>query len=105
MADRTPIPAEAREISLEEFAQGGRTISETAANATNRLYSKSGAIDYRVTVGQTGGALNGCVVKAETGDDAAEKALAKFPGWKVINVTPAGDEARISGGAESVEAA
>lgn len=99
---KVPIPAEAREISYEAFA---RPVSETAASASKRLYAKSGAMPYRVTMGQSGGAMLATVVTAETGDEAAEKALAKHPGWKCINVTPATDEARISGGVEAVEAA
>lgn len=88
---RVPVPADAQEIPYEAFA---RVASPTAASAYNRLFGKSGAIRYRVTVGMPGGALNGAVVTAETGDEAAEAALVKFPGWKVINVTPAGDEYR-----------
>lgn len=88
---KAPIPAEAREIPFEAFA---RRESETAANATKRLFPKSGAMDYRVVLGQSGGALTQTVVNAETGDEAAEKALAKFPGWKVTNVAPAGSEYR-----------
>lgn len=99
---KAPIPAEAREIPFEAFA---RKESETAANRHKPLYGKSGAMDYRVTVGQTGGAMNACVVNAESGDEAAEMALRKFPGWKVVNVTPATDTALISGGVEAVEAA
>jgi hypothetical protein len=99
---KAAIPAEAREISYESFA---RPVSPTAASASNRLYGKSGAIRYRVTLGQSGGALTAAVVTAETGDEAAEQALRRNPGWKCINVTPAGDEARVSGGVESLEAA
>lgn len=88
---RIAIPSEAREIPFEAFA---RAESPTAANATKRLYSKSGAINYRVVLGLSGGGMTNTVVNAETGDDAAEGALRKFPGYKVINVTPAGDEFR-----------
>ena len=88
---RIEVPGEAKEISYEAFA---RPQSPTAANAHNRLFGKSGAMPYRVILGQSGGALNSTVVTAETGDEAAELALAKFPGWKVTNVTPAGDEYR-----------
>lgn len=88
---KVPVPAEAREISFEAFA---RPVSPTAASAHNRIFGKSGAMNYRVVLGQGGGALTSCVVNAETGDDAADKALAKYPGWKVTNVAPATDEYR-----------
>jgi hypothetical protein len=87
---KAEVPAEAREISYEAFA---RPVSDTAANAHNRLFPKSGAIAYRVVLAN-GKALSSTVVTAETGDEAAEKALAKFPGLNVTNVTPAGDEYR-----------
>lgn len=99
---RAPIPAEAREIPFEAF---DRRPSDTAANANRRIFPKSGAMDYRVTVGQSGGGMNACVVNAETGDDAADKALRQFPGWKVINVTPATDAGLITGGVEALDAA
>ncbi len=88
---KVEIPAEATEIPYEAFA---RQPSPTAANAHNRLFGKSGAIRYRVVLGQSGGALTSTVVTAETGDDAADAALAKHPGWKVTNVAPATDEYR-----------
>lgn len=88
---RAEVPAEAREISFEAFA---RPVSPTAASAHNRLYGKSGALNYRVILGQMGGAMTATVVNAETGDEAAEKAIARHPGWKVTNVTPATDEHR-----------
>lgn len=89
---KVEIPAEAREIPFDAFS---RTESPTAANAHNRLFPKSGAMDYRVVLGQSGGAMTGAVVNAETGDEAAEKALARHPGWKVVNVAPATDEFRL----------
>lgn len=85
------VPAEATEIPYEAFA---RRESDTAANAHKRLFGKSGAINYRVVLGQSGGAMTHTAITAETGDDAADGALRKFPGWKVINVTPATDEFR-----------
>lgn len=88
---KAPIPAEAREIPFEAFA---RKESETAANASKRLFGKSGAMKYRVVLGQSGGAMTSTVVEAETGDDAADMALVKNPGWKVTNVAPATDEIR-----------
>lgn len=86
------IPAGAREISYEEFADS--KISPTAANAHNRLYPKSGAQVYRVVLGQSGGGMMATNVNAETGDEAAEAALRKHPGWKVAHVAPATDEFR-----------
>lgn len=88
---KIPVPPEAREVSYEAFA---RPVSETAASATNRLFKKSGAIPYRVVVGQSGGGMNATIVTAESGDEAAEMALRKFPGWKVVNVAPPTDEFR-----------
>jgi hypothetical protein len=88
---RSAVPAEAREVSYEAFA---RPVSPTAASASNRIFGESGAQNYRVVLGQSGGAMTSTVVNAATGDKAAEKALAQHPGWKVTNVTPAGDEYR-----------
>lgn len=88
---KVAIPAEAQEISFEAFS---RKPSETAASATNRLFGKSGAMDYRVVLGLSGGGMTATVVNAETGDDAATAALTKHPGYKVIHVAPAGGEFR-----------
>lgn len=88
---KVEVPAEAREIPYEAFA---RPVSETAANAHNRLYGKSGAMKYRVVLAQSGGAQSAIVVTAETGDEAADMALQRRPGWKVTNVAPATDEYR-----------
>ena len=60
---------------------------------------------YRVVLGQSGGGMNATVVTADTGDEAATAALTKFPGWKVINVSPATDEGLVSGGVEALDAA
>ena len=98
---KAPIPAEAREISYESFA---RAESPTAANAHNRLFPRSGAMDYRVVLGQSGGAMKSVVVNAETGDDAAEMALSRNHGWKVTNVAPAGSEWRDTANYDSVAA-
>lgn len=91
---KAEIPAEAREISYEAFA---RPVSETAANAHKRLYGKSGAMNYRVILGQSGGGMKATIVNAETGDEAADAALARNPGWKCINVTPASETVSIPG--------
>jgi hypothetical protein len=88
---RIEIPAEAKEIPFEAFS---RAESPTAANAHKRLFGKTRELRYRVVLGQSGGAQASTVVTAETGDEAAEMALAKYPGWKVTNVSPAGDEYR-----------
>ena len=63
--------------------------SPTAATVGKRLYGPSGAMDYRVILATAGGAKQAATVNAATGDDAAAKALEKFPGWKVALVTPA----------------
>lgn len=91
MSGKIEVPPEARQVSYEAFA---RPVSPTAASAHNKLFLKSGAIKYRVVLGQSGGALDAVVVTAETGDEAAEMALARRPGWKVTNVAPATDEHR-----------
>lgn len=88
---RAEIPAEAREISYDAFS---RAPSPTAANAHNRLFGTSGAIDYRVVLGQGAGGLTSTVVNAKTGDEAAEKALERHQGWRVASVAPAGDAYR-----------
>ncbi len=64
-------------------------ISPTAASAHNRLYEASGVMKYRVVLAQTGGARTATTVDAATGDEAAEKALVRHPGWKVAYVGPA----------------
>lgn len=75
----------AREIPAEAF---GTRLSETAANIANRLYPKSGVMRYRVVV-MNGAAQAVTHVEAATGDEAAEMALAKYPGQKVAYVGPA----------------
>ena len=82
------VPEGAIEISADEF---NRAQSPTAASRTNRLYKGSGAMDYRVVLGQSGGAMMAAVVNADTGDDAAAMAIARHPGWKVVKVSPASD--------------
>lgn len=68
-----------------------RAVSPTAASISNRLYGVSGVIPYRVILAQSGGAQTSTVIESATGDGAAELALQKYPGWKVANVSPAGD--------------
>jgi hypothetical protein len=58
--------------------------SDTAATVGKALYGPSGAMDYRVTMGD--GRM--AVVNAATGDDAAARALARL-GGKVVLVEPA----------------
>jgi len=65
-----------------------RETSPTAANAHDRKFAPSGSVTYAVTL--AGGM--GMMVQsfdAYTGDDAAEQALIKFPGSKVVKVDPA----------------
>lgn len=62
--------------------------SPTAATAGDDRYKPSGAMVYRVMV-STGIGFQFEDVKAATGDDAAAKALEKFPGCKVAHVAPA----------------
>lgn len=83
---KIPVPEGAVEISAEEFS---RAQSPTAASASKRLYGNSGAMDYRVVLGQSGGAMTSVLVNAESGDDAAVAALRQHPGWKVVNINPA----------------
>ena len=77
--------AEAREISAKAFS---REPSKTAASSINRLYGPSGAMTYRVVL-MNGTAQTIINVDAATGDEAADKALARHPGQKVAYVAPA----------------
>jgi hypothetical protein len=79
------IGENAREISYDAFS---RVPSETAASASKRLYGPSGAMDYRVVL-FNGSAQQALRVNAVSGDEAAEKALARHPGLKVGYVGPA----------------
>ena len=63
--------------------------SPTAANAHNRKFKDSGVQPYRVLMAQQGGARMATTVDAATGDEAAEGALRKYPGWMVAYVGPA----------------
>jgi hypothetical protein len=74
--------------SPKEGALPPQPVSETAATAGNRLYSESGPMVYRVQV-LNGSAITICDVEAKSGDEAAERALAKHPGQKVGHVEPA----------------
>lgn len=76
---------EAREISAEAFA---RQPSDTAANASKRLFGPSGKMKYRVVM-MNGKAQTVVNVEAETGDEAAEKALLRHQGLQVAYVGPA----------------
>ena len=67
---------------------GAQGISPTAASAHNRMYAPSGEQLMRVTL-TTGGGLTFVDVMAASGDDAAEKAHAKFMGGKVTHIEPA----------------
>lgn len=64
-------------------------ISPTAATVGNPLYGPSGSMTYRVLLQTAMGGLVPIDVDAETGDEAATKALAQMPGSKVTNVNPA----------------
>ncbi|WP_324807203.1 hypothetical protein SH584_11445 [Sphingomonas sp. LY29] len=64
-----------------------REESPTAASSHKRLYRASGVISYDVTVA-SGMGLSVVPIEAATGDEAAELALAKFPGGKVARVEP-----------------
>lgn len=75
----------------EEGALLHKEASKTAASAWDRKFGPSGEIRYRVLLGMQGGARTGTTVDAATGDEAAEKALQKYPGWKVAHVGPATD--------------
>lgn len=72
-----------------------RQISKTASSIANRLFGPSGEMDYRVDLA-SGGARKVTVVRADTGDSAADQALRKNPGWKVAYVGPASDGSRIT---------
>jgi hypothetical protein len=67
--------------------------SPTAANAHDRKFPDGGVQPYRVLLAPGGGGAVGraSTVDAETGDEAANKALARNPGWKVAYVGPATD--------------
>ncbi len=69
-----------------------RENSPTAASVGNPLFGPSGVQTYRVMLATPfGQAMTD--VDAATGDEAAEKALAKHPGAKVANVAPAPKDA------------
>ena len=65
-----------------------REQSETAETAGKRLHGTSGVMRY-VVILSAGGAKTSTVVEAATGDEAAEKALQRYPGQKVAYVGPA----------------
>jgi len=65
-----------------------REVSETASSVSDRKFGPSGVQTYRVQM-QSAQGLGAMVdVEASTGDEAAEKALAKLPGGKVTHVAP-----------------
>ncbi len=68
-----------------------RQISPTAASVSNRLFGTSGEMRYLVLLSSSGG-QKGTVVTASTGDSAAEQALQRNPGCKVVFVGPATDQ-------------
>lgn len=72
-----------------------RENSPTAASSTNRLFGPSGAMSYRVTIAGPMG-MQAIDVEAATGDEAADLALAKYPGAKVARVEPAPQRATLS---------
>ena len=65
--------------------------SPTAASAHDRKFGPSGVQPYRVLLAVEGGGRVTTTVDAATGDEAAEAALRKYPGWKVAYVGPASD--------------
>lgn len=64
-----------------------KEASPTAASAGNPLFSSSGVITYRVLL--AGAGVAGVDVDAASGDEAADMALAQYPGAKVTHVAPA----------------
>ena len=66
--------------------------SETAATVGKKLYGASGAMSYRVTI-MTGAGMVQPDIVADTGDEAAETALKRFMGGKVVHVEPTPQEA------------
>ncbi len=75
------------EVKAEAGKLMHREASDTAATVGKPIYGPSGVQSYRVLL-QTPGGMTTVDVDAATGDDAASKGLAKFPGGKVANVTP-----------------
>lgn len=73
---------------MKEGVLTHREDSPTAASSTNRLYGSSGMMTYRVTIAGAMGMMP-VDVEAATGDDAADAALARYPGAKVARVEPA----------------
>ena len=67
-----------------------REVSLTAATVGKPLFPTSGEMKYLVLLGGQGG-QKGTVVTAATGNEAADRALALNPGWKVVYVGPAAD--------------
>lgn len=67
--------------------------SATASSVGNRLFGPSGVQTYRVQMQSAAGMGASVDVEAATGDEAAEKALAKLPGGKVVHVAPAPQKA------------
>lgn len=65
-----------------------REDSPTAANAHNRLFGDTGVISYRVQMLTAVGGFIPVDVEASSGDDAASRALAQYPGAKVAHVAP-----------------
>lgn len=89
MTDKvSPSGETVRQITAAELAGEGK-ISPTAASASNRMFGDSGVQTYRVQMQTAIGAAAFVDVDAETGDKAAELALAKFPGAKVLHIEPA----------------
>ncbi len=74
---------------MSEYTLPAQERSPTAASAANPLFGPSGVIPYRVIVDTAMGGRTFVDVDAATGDDAASKALAQFPGAKVALVEPA----------------
>ena len=63
--------------------------SPTAQTVGNKLFGVSGAMIYRVTLRHGGGGMGQVDLMADSGDDAAEKALKGNMGAKVTHIEPA----------------
>lgn len=77
---------------IEEKKEGAllhRENSPTASTVGDQKFGPSGVQTYRVLVAAAMGGTTYVDVDAATGDEAAAKALDKYPGAKVGNVTPA----------------
>lgn len=77
---------------MKEGVLTHREVSETAASVGNKLFGPSGVQTYRVLMQTSMGGQAFADVDAATGDEAADLGLGKFPGAKVVNVSPAPEQ-------------